>query len=118
MTSIPSAVLARLFSKPVVIPSDSNPNKAYSVQLDRKGHLYCTCPNWKFQRVRTEERTCKHIKRLTSSMESFAEVASMNVTVKPETLDSHPSYRTTPVKFTPLSETIEVTTRKDFEDML
>ena len=32
----------------------------HTVTMSAKGHLYCSCPGWKFQRVPIESRTCKH----------------------------------------------------------
>lgn len=32
----------------------------HTVTMSAKGHLYCSCPGWKFQRVPIENRTCKH----------------------------------------------------------
>lgn len=34
----------------------------WEIRIGSDGRLYCTCPAWRFQRVRVEERRpCKHI---------------------------------------------------------
>lgn len=33
---------------------------SHTVTMSAKGNLYCSCPAWKFQKVASELRTCKH----------------------------------------------------------
>jgi len=45
-----------------VAPSKTNPNKTYEIRRGADGVVYCTCPAWRFQRLRKgETRTCKHL---------------------------------------------------------
>lgn len=49
--------------------------KSYTVE--RKGEIYsCSCQAWRFQKVRIEERTCKHLKRLLGEAVEVARVAA------------------------------------------
>jgi len=40
------------------IPSESKPDKTYSIKMDEQGNLTCPCPIWVFNR--RGNRTCKH----------------------------------------------------------
>lgn len=42
-------------------PSKSNPSRTYQVLLADAGHLYCTCPKWRFQNIEPVNRTCTHL---------------------------------------------------------
>ena len=53
------------------VPSSSDPSKSYEVRLGGDGNVYCTCPNWKFQKLPPKERTCKHMKALSSQIATF-----------------------------------------------
>lgn len=33
----------------------------YVVSAGKDGHVYCSCPAWRFQRCHPADRTCKHI---------------------------------------------------------
>ncbi len=49
------------------VPSESNPNKVYTIKIDDDGLLTCNCPSWIFNQRR--DRTCKHIDTLRSKAE-------------------------------------------------
>jgi len=53
----------------VTMKSQSNPNLSYEIRQAKNGHIYCTCPAWKYQRKPVQERTCKHIKALAQCMQ-------------------------------------------------
>jgi len=38
-------------------------NRQYELRMSAQGQVYCTCPGWKFQRLPTSQRTCKHLRR-------------------------------------------------------
>jgi len=40
----------------------------HSVKLGKDDVLYCTCPNWKFQRRRPDDRQCKHTRQVVAEM--------------------------------------------------
>jgi predicted nucleic acid-binding Zn finger protein len=50
------------------VPSSSNPSVSYEVRLGKDGNVYCTCPNWKFQKLPPKERSCKHMKALSAQI--------------------------------------------------
>jgi hypothetical protein len=43
----------------------------YEIRLGGDGNVYCTCPAWKFQKLPPKERTCKHMKALSSQIAAF-----------------------------------------------
>jgi len=43
-------------------PSKSNPNKSYEIRKGADAVVYCSCPDWKFQRLAPANRSCKHLK--------------------------------------------------------
>ena len=45
-----------------VVASKSNPEKSYEIRQGADGVVYCNCPAWKFQRLASGNRTCKHLK--------------------------------------------------------
>ena len=45
----------------------SSSETVYEINRADAGHLYCSCPAWKFQRVAPSARTCKHLKALAAS---------------------------------------------------
>jgi hypothetical protein len=54
-----------------MVPSHSNPSKAYEIRLGKDQNVYCLCPAWKFQRgVSPKDRTCKHITALRAQLAS------------------------------------------------
>ena len=32
----------------------------WQIRRGKNGHVYCTCPSWKYQRVTPIDRVCKH----------------------------------------------------------
>lgn len=51
-----------------VVPSSSNPALSYEIRLGHDGNVYCSCPNWKYQKLPPKERTCKHMKELSAKI--------------------------------------------------
>jgi predicted nucleic acid-binding Zn finger protein len=45
----------------------SESGRTYRIKLARR-RAYCSCPAWKFQKVDSTKRTCKHIKALRAEM--------------------------------------------------
>jgi hypothetical protein len=65
---VPEMVGPRLMA---LVPSHSNPSKAYEIRLGKDCNVYCTCPAWKFQKgVTPTARTCKHIASLRAQLAS------------------------------------------------
>lgn len=58
-----------------LVPSSSNPNKAYEVRCGHDGNVYCSCPAWKFQKKHPHDRTCKHIKAVLRRASRIAKAA-------------------------------------------
>jgi len=52
-------------SEPTVLavaPSKTDPSKSYEIRRGKDGTIYCTCPAWRYQRLKKgEKRTCKHL---------------------------------------------------------
>jgi hypothetical protein len=46
--------------------SKSNPSKSHDVRMGANGHIYCTCPGWKFQKLHPLKRTCTHLKQFAA----------------------------------------------------
>lgn len=45
-----------------VVSSKTDESKKYEIRRGKDQTVYCTCPAWRFQRVSTSSRTCKHLK--------------------------------------------------------
>jgi len=37
----------------------------HEVKCSKDGHLYCSCPSWKFQKKAPKDRVCKHLRTLS-----------------------------------------------------
>jgi len=56
------------------VSSKSNPEKSYEIRRGNDGVIYCTCPAWRYQRLKKgETRTCKHMAELFSRVLSSPE---------------------------------------------
>jgi hypothetical protein len=53
------------------VQSSTNPAQSYDILLGGDGNVYCTCPGWKYQKLPPKERTCKHMKALSSKIAAF-----------------------------------------------
>lgn len=47
---------------------EGDSGKTYRVAVDAKGVISCSCPSWKFQKVAIEQRECKHVAFLKSTL--------------------------------------------------
>lgn len=47
---------------------EGDSGKTYRVSVDAKQVISCTCPSWKFQKLPIEERVCKHVAFLKSTL--------------------------------------------------
>jgi hypothetical protein len=57
-----------------IAPSKTNPSKSYEIRRGADGVVYCTCPAWRFQRLKSgETRTCKHIAAFAAGALTSAE---------------------------------------------
>ena len=54
-----------------VITTVQGNSGTYEIRLGGDGNVYCTCPAWKFQKLPPKERTCKHMKALSSQIAAF-----------------------------------------------
>jgi hypothetical protein len=67
-------------SEPTVLavaPSKTNPSKSYEIRRGKDGVIYCTCPAWRYQRLKKgETRTCKHLAAFFARELSAAEPAA------------------------------------------
>ena len=59
--------------------ASSSSDKTYNICKGADGVVYCTCPAWKFQRLTSEGRTCKHIKSWSASQLATRNLTSMTV---------------------------------------
>lgn len=41
-------------------PSASRPHTTYTVKIGQDNVIYCDCPAWRFQKLPTWRRDCKH----------------------------------------------------------
>lgn len=46
------------------VPSDSDPEKKYTVRLYGESGAVCSCPAWRFFKGEEWDRTCKHVERI------------------------------------------------------
>jgi len=56
-----------------VYPSETHPERQYEIRVGEGGHIYCTCPAWRFQRKPPRDRTCKHLIRYFVARKASAE---------------------------------------------
>ena len=62
---VPEMVGPRLMA---VVPSHSDPLRAYEIRLGKDANVYCLCPAWRFQKLPPKARTCKHIEALRAQL--------------------------------------------------
>ena len=53
--------------------SMSNPAVKYEIKRGANGHIYCSCPAWRYQKLPPMKRTCKHLKALAAGRLLLAE---------------------------------------------
>lgn len=53
--------MSAIFALLALAPSKTDPSKSYEIRKGADGHIYCTCPSWKFKRQSAGDRTCKHL---------------------------------------------------------
>ena len=42
--------------------------KGHQIVLGGNGHIYCSCPAWRFQKLAPTLRTCKHLKEFAATV--------------------------------------------------
>jgi hypothetical protein len=75
------------------VPSSSDPDKTYTVAVDKDGNYACSCPHWKFRR-----QECHHIRRVKAGegtekilkpLPTIVFACVWKPTYKPETNELH-----------------------------
>jgi len=64
--------MAKTYVKQWKVPSDSDPDKIYTVKEDTAGKLSCDCPIWIYNR--RGDRTCKHTDHLKATLKEDEKV--------------------------------------------
>lgn len=48
-------------------------SKPYDIRLGRDQNIYCTCPDWKYQRKHPHDRICKHMTMFAQGVKELTE---------------------------------------------
>jgi hypothetical protein len=58
-----------------IVRSDSDPEKSFTIALNRDGRFGCSCPRWVFQRgPMADRKPCHHISRQQDVLDHLAAV--------------------------------------------
>jgi len=50
-----------------VVQSESRQGVTYDICRGHNGHVYCTCPAWKFSKDENGHKSCKHLRAFLNS---------------------------------------------------